>query len=85
MLRSENNKYVLRHTAIGLDAMFEAIKLPTRISDLNARLSKMNAYDFPHSPLFLLCSLLETTYLSFQEGDGKEREDRQREIDLTDQ
>jgi hypothetical protein len=33
--------------------MFETIKLPTRISDLNTSLSDMNANDLPHVRKFL--------------------------------
>lgn len=36
------------HHAVGLNAMFEAVKLPAGVSDLNTGLTDVNADDFSH-------------------------------------
>jgi len=40
--------FIPRHHSVRLDSMFETVKLPTRISDLDPSLSDVNAYDFSH-------------------------------------
>mmetsp|Transcript_14366 Transcript_14366/g.21303 ORF Transcript_14366/g.21303 Transcript_14366/m.21303 type:complete len:115 (+) Transcript_14366:1113-1457(+) len=37
------------HLSVGLDAVFQAVKLPTGISDLNTGLPNMDRYTFTHS------------------------------------
>ena len=71
------------HDAIRLNAMFKAVKLPTRIPNLNSSLSYVNAYYLPHLSLkflfFLsLKSLFSLPLLSLlgwkQNGEEIERE-----------
>lgn len=41
-----------RHHSIGLNAMFEAVKFPASISNLNPSLPNVYAYDLPHLVAF---------------------------------
>lgn len=39
---SAANGLVARHLSVGLDAMLEAVQLPTRVTDLHTSLTDMN-------------------------------------------
>lgn len=53
----EKEKKVPWHHSIGLDAVFEAVKLPARVADLNSGLTYVYAYDLSHLSNSILLSL----------------------------
>ena len=47
------------HLTIGVDAVLEAVQLPTGIAHLTAGLADMDAYDFPHVEFKTLFAMWE--------------------------